>query len=94
MRVRSTPHNHTQTPKRKNHVVDNTIKIQTSSSTLSISQEGATIYSHYIQQTNSKVSQLQMQDISNMKRVMGKDFYANPYATYLDERVYSLNYDI
>ena len=94
MKVRSTPHKHTQIPKRDNLVVDNTIKIQTSSSTLSISQEGATLYSHYMQQSDTKVSQLQMHDIADMKMLQGKAFYANPYAKYLDERVHSMKYSV
>ena len=92
MKVRSTPHKHTQIPKRDNLVVDNTIKIQTSSSTLNISQEGATLYSKYIQQTVTKVSQLHVNDIADMKMVQGRAFYANPYAKYLDESAHNMKY--
>jgi len=35
-----------------------------------------------------------MQDIVNMKRVQGVAFYANPYASYFDDKMYSLKHGI
>ena len=68
MRIRNDIQNHLHIQKR-DLVVNNTIKIQISAAHLRISQDGATLYSHYIQSADTEVSQLQIQDIADMKTV-------------------------
>ena len=94
MRLGNRLQSHTQIPKRKNHVVNNTIKIQTPAVILNISQAAATLYAEYISQNNTPVAQLDMQDILMMKNVQGDSFNAHFYSGFLDERVHSMRYDV
>jgi len=92
MKVTSTLQHQTQLQTRRNPTVSKTIEIQTPATFLTISQESAILYAQHIEQTTTKVAQLQMQDMESMKKVQGGGFYTNPYAKYLDDRVHVLRY--
>jgi len=94
MRLGNTFQSHTQIQKRQNLVVNNTIKIQTPSVTLSISQEAAILYTDYIAQNNTPVAHFEVHDIMLMKNVQGDHFNAHPYSKYLEESIHSMRYSI